>query len=179
MAVGEPEALISGIALTVIVTVLVSVQPLVSPITVNVVVTLGLTITIGKGMLPGFQVKELAPLAFKVPELPKQIAVEVPAVETVGFELTVKPTVLVVVQPKAFVPDTVNIVETSGVLTNEEVLIPPGFQVKVKAPLADKVELPPGQIAVGDAAGFKIGALNVVIVAVALLVHVRLEAITV
>jgi hypothetical protein len=121
----------------------------------------------------------LAPEAFSVPELPVQIAVDVPAVETVGFGFTTKLTVSLLTQPKAFVPETVNNDVASGVLTNEAVLMPPGFHVNVKAPLALSVELPPGQTDVGVADTVKSGAANVTTVAVALLVHVKLDAITV
>jgi hypothetical protein len=59
------------------------------PVTVYCVFTVGLTTTEAPVKAPGFQVYEVAPVAVRVVELPRQIDVGAPVAVIVGVLLTV------------------------------------------------------------------------------------------
>jgi hypothetical protein len=64
-----------------------------------------------------------------VAEAPAQITVGELVAVIVGLELTTTDSVLVLVQPAAFVPVTLYVLVTVGLTTTLDPVVPPGFHV--------------------------------------------------
>jgi hypothetical protein len=126
--VGEANAVTVGLGFTDTLTTADEVQVPFAPITVYVVLAEGLTTTLAPVKLPGFQVYEAAPDAVKVVCAPAQITVGLALAVTVGFGLTVRASVLVLVQ-LLVVPVTVYIVVEEGDTVTLDPVRFPGFQV--------------------------------------------------
>jgi hypothetical protein len=104
---GLKFALITGAGATVIGIVFCAEQAPFEPITVYVVLTAGETIILLPRVFPGSQVKDVAPLAERVTELPKQTVVEVGVTMITGTGLTTTVVVSELVQPEALEAVTV------------------------------------------------------------------------
>jgi hypothetical protein len=149
------------------------------PITENVVFAVGVT-TILVPIAPLLQVKVEAPFAVKVAGEPAHTGFGKALIVTIGSEFTVTVAVCEPAHPEAFVPETVNTEVAIGLTTSVAALFPLGNQVNVVKPVAVKVELPPIQIAEGDALMLTTGGGKTSTVTKAELVHdVALVPITV
>ena len=94
---------------------------------------------------------------------------------TVGSGFTTNVTVFVSVQPAVF-PVTEYVVVIVGLTTGEAVVIPPGSQAQVLAPVPERVAEPPTQIAVGLTAALTVGFGTTVTRMLELLVQLPLLA---
>ena len=95
MTVGLATAVTVGFGFTVTATVLLFEQVPFAPVTVYIVLVAGVTVTVPPMIGPGNHVYVVAPLALNVNEVPAQTTVGVANAVTVGFEFTVRETVLV------------------------------------------------------------------------------------
>ena len=166
------EAVTVGCAPTVMTIVCTFVQPFAAvPVTVYVVVTVGVTTTLGPESDPGIHPYVDAPVALSVVFPPVQIELFVAVGVTVGEGFTVMTRVAVLVQPLAAVPVTTYVVVVVGETVTVVPVSDPGIQLYVDAPVPVIVVLLPEQMVVPEVVVPTVGVGITVMTRVAVPVH--------
>jgi len=171
VALGD-DAVTVGCAPTVMRIVCRFVQPFAAvPVTEYVVVTVGVTTTLGPVSDPGIHKYVDAPVALSVVFPPVQIELFVAVGVTVGEGFTVMTRVAVLVQPFAAVPVTTYVVVVVGETVTVVPVNDPGIQLYVVAPVPVIVVLLPEQIVAPVVVVATVGVGITVMTRVAVPVH--------